>query len=49
MAVNGTPAANLGGHEVDFTPPWKRITMFDVIQEFTGKNLRGKSEVNCGP
>jgi len=44
MAVNGTPVATLGSHEINFTPPWKRITMFDVIQEFTGKNLRGKSE-----
>lgn len=44
MAVNDTPVAALGGHEINFTPPWKRITMFDVIQEFTGKNLRGKSE-----
>ena len=44
MAVNGTPVATLGGHEVNFTPPWKRITMFDVIQESTGKDLRGKSE-----
>jgi lysyl-tRNA synthetase class 2 len=44
MAVNGTPVATLGDHKIDFTPPWKRITMFDVIQEFTGKSLRGKSE-----
>jgi lysyl-tRNA synthetase class 2 len=44
MAVNGTPLATLGGREINFTPPWKRISMFDVIQEFTGKNLRGKTE-----
>ncbi len=44
LAVNGTPVAALGGHEINFTPPWKRITMFDAIQEFTGKNLRGKNE-----
>lgn len=46
MAVNGTPIASLGGHEINFTPPWKRITMFDAIQEFTGKSLRGKSEAD---
>ncbi len=46
MAVNGTPVANLGGKEINFTPPWKRITMFDAILEFTGKNLRGKSEAD---
>ena len=44
MAVNGTPVATLGGREINFTPPWKRISMFDVIQEFTGKNLRAKTE-----
>jgi lysyl-tRNA synthetase, class II len=44
MAVNGTPIATLGGQEINFTPPWKRITMFDVIQEYTGKSLRGKTE-----
>jgi lysyl-tRNA synthetase class 2 len=44
MAVNGTPIASLGGREINFTPPWKRISMFDAIQEFTGKSLRGKSE-----
>jgi lysyl-tRNA synthetase class 2 len=44
MAVNGTPVVSVGGHEINFTPPWKRITMFGAIQEFTGKNLRGKPE-----
>ncbi|MBF8293592.1 MAG: lysyl-tRNA synthetase [Bacteroidetes bacterium] len=44
MAVNGTPVVTLGGNEINFTPPWKRITMFGAIQEFTGKNLRGKPE-----
>lgn len=44
MVVNGNPIAVLGGHEINFTPPWKRISMFDVIKEYTGKDLRGKSE-----
>lgn len=44
MAVNGKPTAVLGGHEINFTPPWKRISMFDVITEYTGKDLRGKPE-----
>ena len=43
-AVNGSPRVKLGSHEIDFTPPWKRITMFDAIKEQTGKDLRGKSE-----
>jgi lysyl-tRNA synthetase class 2 len=34
----------LGEHTIDFTPPWKRISMFDVIEEYTDRALRGKSE-----
>ncbi|HAL56963.1 MAG TPA: lysine--tRNA ligase, partial [Bacteroidetes bacterium] len=44
LAVNGRPTALLAGHEVDFTPPWKRVSMFDAIKEYTGRDLRGKSE-----
>jgi len=44
LAVNGRPTATLSGNEVNFTPPWKRTTMFEAIREFTGKDLRGKSE-----
>jgi lysyl-tRNA synthetase class 2 len=40
MAVNGTTIAKLGNHEIDFTPPWKRITMFDAIKEKTGRSQR---------
>jgi lysyl-tRNA synthetase, class II len=43
VAVNGTPRVHLGGHDIDFSPPWKRITMFDAIREFTGQDLRGKN------
>jgi lysyl-tRNA synthetase class 2 len=39
--VNGTTASTVGGREIDFTPPWKRITMFGAIKEYTGKDLLG--------
>ena len=39
--VNGTLKAEVGKHTIDFTPPWKRMTMFDAIEEATGKKLRG--------
>jgi lysyl-tRNA synthetase class 2 len=42
--VNGTTKWMVGDHEIDFTPPWKRISMFDIIKEYTGKDLTGKSE-----
>ena len=32
------------GNEIDLTPPWKRIRMFDAIEEETGFNLYGRSE-----
>jgi lysyl-tRNA synthetase class 2 len=44
IAVNGSPKVVLGESQIDFTPPWKRISMFEAITERTGKNLRGKSE-----
>ncbi len=31
------------GTEIDLTPPWRRVKMFEVIEEYTGKNLYGKS------
>jgi lysyl-tRNA synthetase class 2 len=44
IVLNGVPVAKLGDHEIIFTPPWKRITMFDAIKEYTGKDLREKDE-----
>jgi lysyl-tRNA synthetase class 2 len=44
IALNGVPIVKLGNHEINFTPPWKRITMFDAIKEYTDKDLRKKNE-----
>jgi lysyl-tRNA synthetase class 2 len=44
MAINGSMKVKLGEHEIDFTPPWTRMSMFDAIQKYTGKELRAKSE-----
>lgn len=43
-AVNSASTATVGGHVIDFTPPYRRISMFDVIREHTGEDLRGKDE-----
>ena len=43
-AVNSSSTATVGGHVIDFTPPYRRISMFDVIREHTGEDLRGKDE-----
>ncbi|PKO22259.1 MAG: lysine--tRNA ligase [Chloroflexi bacterium HGW-Chloroflexi-1] len=34
--VAGGLAITYGGHEIDLTPPWRRITMRDAIRETTG-------------
>lgn len=44
VVLNGTTRVTIGNKEIDFTPPWKRITMYDAIKEHTGHSLRGKSE-----
>ena len=44
LAVTGSMKVRHGGQELDFTPPWKRMTMFDAIVGHTGKSLRGKGE-----
>jgi len=41
--VLGTTKITYQGQEIDLTPPWKRITLFDVIKEYTGLDLYGKS------
>jgi lysyl-tRNA synthetase class 2 len=44
IALNGVSVVKLGDHEINFTPPWKRMTMFDAIKEYTGKDLRERNE-----
>lgn len=44
VAINGSMKVTLGPNEIDFTPPWKRTTMFEAIEQYTGKQLRGRSE-----
>ena len=44
FAVNGSMKCVVGDRQIDFTPPWKRMTLFGAIEEYTGKNLRGKSQ-----
>ena len=40
ITVNGTTKVNYQGTELDFKQPWKRITMFDMIKEVTGLNVK---------
>ena len=44
VEVNGASTVTAGGNVIDFTRPWKRVTMFDAIREATGTDLRGMAE-----
>jgi len=34
--VTGSPVINYQGHEIDLSPPWRRVTLRDVAHEVTG-------------
>jgi lysyl-tRNA synthetase class 2 len=34
--IHGTTKVNYQGTEIDFTPPWRRITMVDAVKEYAG-------------
>lgn len=42
--INDTHIIKYGNREINFKPPWKRVSMYDAIREKTGKDLRNKSE-----
>ncbi len=43
-ALHGTTKLRAWGNDLDFTPPFKRITMRDAIREKTGIDIVGKGE-----
>ena len=45
MEVNGTTVCSVNGNTIDFSPPWKRLSIFQAIEEYTGKDVSGKSEI----
>jgi lysyl-tRNA synthetase class 2 len=44
IAVNGTPETTFGEHKVSFKAPYKRVTMRQSIIDFTGFDIKGKTE-----
>ncbi len=44
VEVNGTGTTTFLGNEINLTPPFRRLTIADSIREFTGMEIRGKSE-----
>ncbi len=45
MDLNGTTKVPVGDKVIDFKRPFKRITMFDSIKEFTGIDISSMDEV----
>ncbi len=44
IAVNGTTEATFGEQHIDFKAPYPRVTMTDAIKQFTGYDIKGKTE-----
>ncbi len=44
LATNGTSTILVGDKEIDFKAPYKRITMYDSIKEFTGFDISDMDE-----
>jgi lysyl-tRNA synthetase, class II len=42
--LHGTTVVKSGEHMIDFRRPWKRYTMYEVIQHYTGIDISGKNE-----
>ncbi len=43
LKVNSSMTVNCEGHTINFMPPWKRMTMLEAIQEYTGLDF---NEIN---
>ncbi|MBN2682185.1 MAG: lysine--tRNA ligase [Bacteroidales bacterium] len=44
LDLHGTTAVKMGENTIDFKRPWKRYTMFEAIQEFTGVDVSKMDE-----
>ena len=42
--LHGTTTVTVGDHLIDFKRPWKRFTMYEAIEHFTGVDISGKTE-----
>ena len=42
--LHGKTEVQVGENRIDFKRPWKRFTMYEVIQHFTGIDISGKTE-----
>lgn len=43
ITLHGAPYVQAGEHTISFRRPWKRLPLFEAIEEYTGQQLRDKS------
>lgn len=43
--LHGTTQVSVGDHEIDFQRPWKRFTMFEAIEHYTGIDISQMDEI----
>ena len=52
IATNGVSWVMVEGQQIDFKAPYRRITMYDAIKEYTGSDIEGMDEAElralCG-
>ncbi len=39
QAINGTMKISFGGKEIDLTPPWERLTMYEALQKYANIDI----------
>ncbi len=44
LALHGTTKVKVGENEIDFKRPWKRYTMYEAIEHFTGIDISNMDE-----
>lgn len=44
LALHGTTKVKVGNNEIDFKRPWKRYTMYEAIEHFTGIDISNMDE-----
>lgn len=44
LELHGTTKVRVGENEIDFVRPWKRFTMFEAIEHFTGIDISAMDE-----
>lgn len=44
LVLHGSTTIRVGAHSINFQKPWKRLTLFEAIQHFTGMDLRYLTE-----